>query len=116
MYANVAERRGTCPYTIIVFSVNGYVSLMGFREVTPLKTRHIIMSTIETAAFQTRYRNMSTACTDHDHYNIQLYPLMTAEKSLETNWLTRRVALNNCNYHEDGTRRFNPVYERNRIR
>jgi hypothetical protein len=34
-YAYEAERWRTCPYTIIAFSVNGYVSLTGFREFTP---------------------------------------------------------------------------------
>jgi len=115
-YAYEAERRRTCPYTIIAFSVNRYVSLMGFCEFTPLPTRHIIKSTIETTAFQTRYRNITTASTDLDRYNIQLSPLMAAEKSSETNWRTRRVTGNEDNYHEYRTRRFDPAYERNRIR
>jgi hypothetical protein len=52
-YAYEGERRRTCPYTIIAFSVNGYVSLMGFREFTPLPKRHIIKSAIDITAFQT---------------------------------------------------------------
>ena len=36
-YAYEAERRRTCPYTIIAFSVNRYVSLTGFREFTPFR-------------------------------------------------------------------------------
>ena len=39
-------------YTIIAFSVNGYVSLTGFHEFTPLPTRYITMSTIEITAFK----------------------------------------------------------------
>jgi len=54
-YAYEAERRRTCPYIIIAFSVNGCVSLTGFREFTPLPTRRIIKSTFEITAFQTRY-------------------------------------------------------------
>ena len=53
-YAYQAERRRTCPYTIIAFSVNRYVSLTGFREFTPLPTRHIIKSTIDVTAFKSR--------------------------------------------------------------
>jgi len=34
-YAYKAERWRTCPYTMIAFSVNGYVSLTGFYEFYP---------------------------------------------------------------------------------
>jgi len=115
-YAYEAKHRRTCPYTIITFSVNRYVSLTGFREFTPLLTHHIIRSTIETAAFQTRYGSMTTASTDHDCYNIQLSLLMAAEKSSETNWRTRHVTGNDFNYHEYWTPLFNPAYDRNQIR
>jgi hypothetical protein len=111
----MAERRRTCPYTIIAFSVNGYGSLTRFREFTPLQMRHIIKSTIETTAFQRRYRSMTTANTDLDRFNIQLSPLMAAEKSSETHWHTRRVTGNDVNYHEYRTRQFDPAYERNQI-
>jgi len=36
-YAYTAERWRTCPYTIIAFSVNGYVSLTGFKSCTPIR-------------------------------------------------------------------------------
>jgi len=36
-YAYKAERWRTCPYTIIAFSVNGYVSLTGFTSFTPIR-------------------------------------------------------------------------------
>jgi hypothetical protein len=49
-YAYKAECWRTCPYTIIAFSVNGYVSLTGFRSFAPLPTRHFIKSTIEITA------------------------------------------------------------------
>jgi hypothetical protein len=102
-----------CPYTIIAFSVNRYVSLTVFREFTTLPTCHIIMATIESIAFQTRYRSMTTASTDLDCHNIQFSPIMAAEKSLETNWRTRRVTGNDDNYHEYRTCLFDPAYERN---
>ena len=51
-------------------------------------------STIQNTALQTRYRSMTTASTDLYRYNIQLSPLMAAEKSSETNWRTRRVTGN----------------------
>jgi len=35
LYSYEAERWLMCPYTIFAFSVNGYVSLTGFREFTP---------------------------------------------------------------------------------
>ena len=98
------------------FSVNGYVSLTEFHEFTPLPMRHILMSTIETTAFRTRYRSMTTASTDHDRYNIQLSPLMAAEKGSENNWRTSRVTGNDDNYHEYRTPLFDPAYEGNRIR
>jgi len=115
-YAYEAERRRTCPDTILAFSVNGYVSLTGLREFTRSPTHHITMSTIETTAFQTRYRSLTTASMDHDCYNIQLSLLMAAEKSSETNWRRRRVTGNDDNYHEYWTTLFDSAYERNRIR
>jgi len=80
-YAYKAERWRTCPYTIIAFSVNGYVSLTGFTSFTPLPTRHIIKSTIEITSLKTTYRSMITASTDIDRFIIQLSTLMAAEKS-----------------------------------
>ena len=115
-YAYEAERRRTCRYTIIAFSVNGYVSLTGFPEFTPLPTRHIIKSKIETTAFQTRYRSMTTASTDLDRFNIQLSTLMAAEKSSETNRPTRRGTGDGDNYHDYSPRLFDPANERKRIR
>jgi hypothetical protein len=76
---------------MIAFSVNGYVLLTGFTSFTPLPTRHFIKSTIEITALKTTYRNMITASTDIDRFIIQFSTLMTAEKSSETNWRTRRV-------------------------
>ena len=61
MYAYEAEHWRTCPYTIIAFSVNRYVSLTGFREFTPFPTRDTIESTIENTALQTRYRSIILA-------------------------------------------------------
>jgi len=55
MYAYEAERWRTCPYTIIACSVNGCVSLTGFREFTPFRMRDTIESTIGNTALQTRY-------------------------------------------------------------
>ena len=60
-YAYEAERWRTCPYTIIAFSVNGYVSLTEFREFTPFPTRDTMESTIEKTALQTGYRSIITA-------------------------------------------------------
>jgi hypothetical protein len=40
------------PYTKIAFSVNGFVSLTGFRSFTTLPMRHIIQSTIEITALK----------------------------------------------------------------
>jgi len=60
-YAYEAELRRTCPYTIIAFSVNGYVLLTGFREVTPFPTCDVTKSTIENTAIQTGYRRIITA-------------------------------------------------------
>ena len=59
-YSYEAERWRTCPYTLIAFSVNGYVSLMGFREFTPFRRRDTIKSTIENTALQTRYGSIIT--------------------------------------------------------
>jgi hypothetical protein len=61
LYAYEAERWRMCPYTIIAFSVNGYILLMGFREFTPFPTCDIIESTIENTALQTIYRSIITA-------------------------------------------------------
>jgi hypothetical protein len=69
------------PYTIIAFSVNGYVSLTGFTSFTPLPTRHIIQSKIEITALKTTYRSMITARKDINHLIIQLSTLMAPEKS-----------------------------------
>jgi len=88
----MAERWRMCPYTIIAFSVNGYVSLTAFTSFTPLPTRHFIKSIIEITPLTTTYRSMITAITDIDLFIIQLSTLMAAEKSSETNWRTRRVA------------------------
>jgi hypothetical protein len=99
-YAYKAGHWHTCPYTIIAFSVNGYVSLTGFTSFTPLPTRHIIQSTIETTALKTTYRSMITARRDIDHFIIQLSTLMAGEKSSETNWRTRRVTCDDDNYHD----------------
>ena len=71
-YAYKAERWCTCPYTIIAFSVNGYVSLTGYHEFTPLLTCHVIQSTIEITALKTTYRSMITASTDIDRFIIQM--------------------------------------------
>ena len=57
-YAYEAERWLTCPYTIIAFSVNGYVSLVVVREFTPFPTRDTIESTIENTVLQTRYQSI----------------------------------------------------------
>jgi hypothetical protein len=57
-YTYVAERRHTCPYTIIAFSVNGYVSLTGLRVD---QTRDTMESTIQNTARQTTYRSIITA-------------------------------------------------------
>jgi hypothetical protein len=115
-YAYQAGRWRTCPYTIIAFSVNGYVSLTGFMSFTPLPTRHIIQSTIETTALKTTYRSMITARRDIDRFIIQLSTLMAAEKSSETNWHTRRVTCDDGNYHDYRPRLFDLANERNRIR
>jgi len=88
----MAERWRMCPYTIIAFSVNWYVSLTAFTSFTPLPTRHFIKSTIEITPLKTTYRSMITANTDIDLFIIQLSTLMAGEKSSETNWRTRRVA------------------------
>ena len=80
-YAYKAERRRTCPYTIIALSVNGYVSLTGFHEFTPLPTCHIIKSTIAITDLKTTYRSMITESTDINRFIIQLSTLMAAEKS-----------------------------------
>jgi len=100
MYAYNAECWRTCPYTINAFSVNGYVSLTGFTSFTPLPTRHIIQSTIETTALKTTYRSIITARRDIDCFIIQLSTLMAAEKSSETNWHRRRVTCDDDNYHD----------------
>jgi len=116
-YAYEAERRCTCHYTIIAFSINGYVSLMGFREFTRLPMRHLMKSTIETAAFKTRYQSMITARTDLDHFINQLSNVMVSRISSETNLHMRRVTGgkdDNC--HEYKPRLFDPANVRNRIR
>ena len=61
MYAYEAERWRACRYTNIAFSVNGYVSLTGFREFTPFPTCDTIEWTIENTALQTSYRSIITA-------------------------------------------------------
>jgi len=102
---------------MIAFSLNGYVSLTGFREFTPLSMRHIIKSPIETTAFETRYRRVITASTDVDRFIIQLSHFMAPRMSSETNWHKRRVAGGeDDNYHAYRTRLFDPANERNRIR
>jgi hypothetical protein len=61
-YTYEAERRHTCPYTIIAFSVNGYVSLTGLRvdefypfsDATPLSQQFRILPS-------KRYRSIITA-------------------------------------------------------
>ena len=73
------------------FSVNGYVSLTGFHEFTPIPTCLIIQSTLEITALKTTYRSMITASTDIYRFIIQLSTLMGAEKSSETNSRMRRV-------------------------
>ena len=60
-YAYEAERWRTCLHSIIPSSVNGYVSLTGFREFIPFPTRDTMESTIENTALQTRYRSIMTA-------------------------------------------------------
>jgi hypothetical protein len=116
-YGYENERRRTFPYTMIAVSVNGYVSRTGSRDYTPVPTRHIIKSTIETTAFHTQYRSMSTASTDLDHFNIQLSPLMTAEKSSETNCRTRLVTSGEEDiYPEYRKQLFLPANKGNRIR
>jgi hypothetical protein len=44
-YVYKAERWRTGPYTVIAFSVNRYVSLTVFHELTPLPTHHIVTAT-----------------------------------------------------------------------
>jgi hypothetical protein len=63
MYTYEAERRHTRPYTIITFSENGYISLMGLRvdDFTPFPTRDIKQSTIHNTAHQMRCRCIITA-------------------------------------------------------
>ena len=115
-YAYMAERWRTCPYTIIAFSVNGYVLLTGFHEFTPIPTRHIIQSTIEITALKMTYRSMIIESTDIDRFIIQLSTLMAAEKSSETICHTRRVTGDDDSYHDYRTPLFDPANERNRIR
>jgi len=115
-YAYQAERWCTCPYTIIAFSVNGYVSLTGFHKFNPLPTCHIIKSTIEITSLKTTYRIMITESTDIDRFIIQLSTLMAAEKSSETIGHTRCVSGDDDSYHDYRTQLFDPANERNRIR
>jgi len=115
-YAYKAERWRMCPYTILAFSVNGYVSLTGFHEFTPILTHQIMQSTIEITALKTTYRSIFTTSTDIDCFIIQLSTLMAAEKSSETNGRMRRVTSNGDNYHDYRLRVFDPANERNGIR
>jgi hypothetical protein len=116
MYAYEAEHWRTCPYTIIAFSVNGYISLTGFDQFTPLPTRHIIKSTIAITDLKTTYRSMITESTDINRFIIQLSTRMAADKTSGTNSRTRRVTGDDDNYHDYRPRLFDPANERNGIR
>jgi len=81
-YAYEAERWRTCPYSIIHFSVNGYVSLMGFRDLPLFPTRDITKSKIENTALQMRYQSITTA---------KHRALIVPSSNCNTWWLQRRV-------------------------
>jgi hypothetical protein len=85
---------------------------MEFCEFTPLPTCHIIMWTIETTTFQTKYWCTTTGSTACDHYNIHLSPLKAAEKSSENNWYTWCVTANDDDHHKYTMCPFNCACER----
>jgi len=101
-----------CPYTIITFSVNGYVLLTGFPSFTPLPTHDNIMSTIVITTFKITYRCINTAGLDIDHFIFRLSTLTAAEKSSETNGRMRRDATIMIVITSTG---LDPINESNRI-
>jgi len=80
------------------------------------QTWHMIMSTVEITALTTTYRSMITASTNIDCFIIDFCTLMAAEKSSETDCLTRQVTRNDDNYHDYRPQLYNPANERNCIR
>jgi len=111
-YAYEAERRRTCPYTIIAFSVKGYVSLMGFREFTPFSDAwYHEVNNWEYSPPNEISKHHYCEAPSVDQFIIQLSH-MRAVKSSTTNWRTRRVTSNDDD-HEYRTRLFDPANERN---
>jgi hypothetical protein len=115
-YTYKAKRYRTCPYSIIPFSVTGYVVLTGFHKFNPLPTRHIIKSTIAITDLKTTYRSMMTESTDINRFIIRLITMMAAENSSGTNSRTRRVTGDDDNHYDSRLPLLNPANERNRIR
>jgi len=101
---------------MIALSVNGYVSLTGFREITHFSDApHHEVNICEFSHPKEISKHHYCQAQSLDHSIIQLSHLMPA-KSSETNWRMMPDTGDDDDYHEYRTRVFDTANKRNSIR